>query len=274
MRIAIHRWLLPVLVLGMIFCVACSPQSASTANNPPATASPQAASPASPVTSKDTLRKKPSKSPTMSPSEEIARANGLPRLVGKATVEITVNDAPIVIEVNGTDAPITAGNFVDLVNRGVYNGVVFHRVIREPQPFVAQGGDPQSKDPSVPVSRLGTGSFVDPATSKPRYIPLEIKPQGATDPVYGRTFESAGINQAPKLRHTRGAIAMARSQMPDSASAQFYFALADLGFLDGNYAVFGTVKSGMETVDKIQQGDRIQSAKVTQGLENLKTATK
>jgi peptidyl-prolyl cis-trans isomerase B (cyclophilin B) len=62
---------------------------------------------------------------------------------------------------------------------------------------------------------------------------------------------------------------MARSQFPDSASSQFYFALADLAFLDGSYAVFGYVTSGVEVVDKIQQGDRIDSVKVTEGVENL-----
>jgi peptidyl-prolyl cis-trans isomerase B (cyclophilin B) len=63
---------------------------------------------------------------------------------------------------------------------------------------------------------------------------------------------------------------MARSSMPDSASSQFYFALADLPFLDGSYAVFGNVTQGMDVVDKIQQGDRIDSAEVTKGIENLK----
>jgi peptidyl-prolyl cis-trans isomerase B (cyclophilin B) len=62
---------------------------------------------------------------------------------------------------------------------------------------------------------------------------------------------------------------MARSQMPDSASAQFYFALDDLSFLDGSYAVFGQVTDGMDVVDSIEQGDRIQSATVTEGLDNL-----
>lgn len=65
---------------------------------------------------------------------------------------------------------------------------------------------------------------------------------------------------------------MARSNLPDSASAQFYIALTDLDFLDGNYAVFGYVTSGMEVVDQIQQGDRITSARVVSGLENLKPA--
>jgi peptidyl-prolyl cis-trans isomerase B (cyclophilin B) len=65
---------------------------------------------------------------------------------------------------------------------------------------------------------------------------------------------------------------MARSALPDSASSQFYIALDDLTFLDGSYAVFGSVTSGMEVVDQIQQGDRITSAKVTAGLENLQPA--
>jgi peptidyl-prolyl cis-trans isomerase B (cyclophilin B) len=194
----------------------------------------------------------------------------LPKLEGKATVVMTVNGSPITIEVDGDNAPITAGNFVDLVQQGVYDGLVFHRVVTSPQPFVAQGGDPQGKDPSVPASRLGTGSFTDPDTNQPRYIPLEIKPQGADEPIYGKTLKQAGVTAPPLLAHTRGALAMARSQMPNSASAQFYFALADLQFLDGDYAVFGYVTEGMEAVDAIAQGDRIDSAEVTAGLENLK----
>ncbi len=196
--------------------------------------------------------------------------NDLPVLEGKATVEMVVRGSPILIEVDGENDPITAGNFVDLVNRGVYDGTVFHRVVKSPQPFVAQGGDPQSKDPSVPFPQLGTGAFVDPETQQKRWIPLEIKPEGADDPLYGKTLEVARISKPPKLKHTRGAVAMARSQVPDSASSQFYFALTDLGFLDGNYAVFGYVTSGMEVVDKIQPGDVIESAKVTEGLDNLK----
>jgi peptidyl-prolyl cis-trans isomerase B (cyclophilin B) len=194
----------------------------------------------------------------------------LPRLEGKATVVMTVKGTPITIEVDGTNAPVTAGNFVDLVQRRVYDGLVFHRVVRDPQPFVVQGGDPQSKDPTTPVQQLGTGGFIDPVTLQPRYIPLEIKPKGAKEAIYSQTFKVAGIQQPPELTHKRGAVAMARSQFPDSASSQFYFALADLGFLDGDYAVFGYVTKGMEVVDKIQAGDRIESAKVTQGAENLK----
>lgn len=197
----------------------------------------------------------------------------LPRLEGMATVVMVVKGQPITIEVDGTNAPVTAGNFVDLVQRGVYNGLVFHRVVREPQPFVVQGGDPQGKDPNVPAERLGTGSFIDPSTSRPRFIPLEIKPQDGKEPIYSQTFEKAGIRSAPALRHKRGAVAMARSAAPDSASAQFYFTLADLPFLDGSYAVFGNVTEGMDVIDSIKGGDRIESAKVTKGAENLKTGS-
>ncbi|WP_330203511.1 peptidylprolyl isomerase [Cyanobacterium sp. DS4] len=197
----------------------------------------------------------------------------LPRLEGNATVVMKINGQSVTIELDGNNAPITAGNFVDLVQQGVYNGSMFHRVIKEPQPFVAQGGDPQSKDPNVPVTRLGTGSYVDPTTKTPRYIPLEIRPEydetkeGVTPPeiVYGQT-----ITTAPELKHDYGVIAMARSQMPDSASAQFYFTLAELPFLDGNYAVFGRVTEGMDVVTSIEQGDRIESAEVISGAENLK----
>ena len=179
-----------------------------------------------------------------------------------------VKGQPITIEVDGIDAPITAGNFIDLVKRGVYNGTTFHRVEAG---FVAQGGDPLSRL-AKPTAPLGTGSFIDPKTNQPRYIPLEVLPEGATEPVYSKTLKSAGVTQPPKLRHGRGAVAMARSMLPDSASSQFYVALNDASTaqLDGDYAVFGRVVSGMEVVDKIKIGDRIESATVTKGIENLK----
>jgi peptidyl-prolyl cis-trans isomerase B (cyclophilin B) len=63
---------------------------------------------------------------------------------------------------------------------------------------------------------------------------------------------------------------MARAQNPDSASSQFYFTLADLPFLDGKYAVFGRITQGLDVIDTIQQGDKIESARVTQGVQNLK----
>lgn len=254
-----QRWLV-LLLATVVFlggCTANTQQAVSSDKSPLATI----ASVPSPTP------KAVSPSPVSSPKQG---AINLPRLAGKATVVLVVKGSPITIELNGDKAPITAGNFVDLVQKGVYDGLVFHRVVREPQPFVVQGGDPSSKDPAVPITALGVGGFVDPATGLPRNIPLEITPRGATEPVYSQTFRQARVSVLPELLHTRGAVAMARSQAPDSASSQFYIALADLPFLDGNYAVFGYVTAGLEAVDQIQQGDRITFAKVTQGLENLK----
>ena len=193
---------------------------------------------------------------TIVTAQDSSTMNQLPKLEGKAKVELIINGSPVIVEVDGDNAPVTAGNFVDLVERGFYDGLSFHRVVKQPQPFVAQGGDPQGN---------GTGGFVDPQTSQPRNVPLEIKLEGEEEPTYSK----AGLSK-PVLEHTRGAVAMARSQMPDSASSQFYFALSDLEFLDGDYAVFGYVTEGMDVVDNIKQGDRIESAKVIEGADNLK----
>lgn len=226
------------------------------------------AQPDSPTASGADTTQQPQAEETRVPGgEKPAPVSQLPRLKGEATVEFKVKGQSITVKVNGNDAPVTAGNFIDLVDKGVYDGTSFHRVVRQPQPFVVQGGDPQSKDPQVPVQQLGTGGFVDPATQKEREIPLEILPEGAEQPIYGQPLKSGG--QKAKLKHTKGAVAMARSQLPDSASSQFYFTLSELPFLDGNYAVFGYVTGGMDVVETIEQGDRIESAKVTQGIENL-----
>lgn len=239
------QWFLPLIIIAALLAAGCNTISATNAE----------------VST-------PSNQTTLA-----AKYSNLPKLNGKATVVMTVNGSPITIEVDGTNAPITAGNFVDLVHKGVYDGLAFHRVVQKPQPFVVQGGDPQSKDPNFPIARLGTGGFTDPMTSKSRYIPLEIKPKETSETIYSQTFDEAGIQQQPALPHTRGAVAMARSNPPDSASSQFYFALTDLPFLNGSYAVFGYVTQGMkEVVDQIEAGDRIESAEVVEGLENLTTS--
>ncbi|NCR68946.1 MAG: hypothetical protein GPJ34_21755 [Microcystis aeruginosa LL11-07] len=205
----------------------------------------------------------PTPKPTPSPSPvtgSVNMDNYKPRLDGTAVVEMIIKGKPVKIEIDGNAAPITAGNFVDLVGRGFYNGLTFHRVVTEPQPFVAQGGDPQGR---------GTGGFVDPETKQPRYVPLEILLKDEKEPIYGK---SIGQPRTPivALPHKRGAIAMARSTELNSASSQFYFALSDITFLDGDYAVFGYVTEGMEVIDTIKQGDKIDSAKVVSGAENLK----
>ncbi|MDJ0744649.1 MAG: peptidylprolyl isomerase [Xenococcaceae cyanobacterium MO_167.B27] len=195
----------------------------------------------------------------------------LPRLNGKARVELIVNGASIVIELDGDNAPITAGNFVDLVERGIYDGVAFHRVVREPDPFVVQGGDPQSLDPTFPIDDLGTGGFIDPDTGEERNIPLEIKLEGDDEPIYNALLGGLVGNEIPNpvLENDRGAIAMARSRLPDSASSQFYFPLADADGLNGNFAVFGRIVEGLELIDSIEEGDRITDAEVIEGIENL-----
>ena len=185
-------------------------------------------------------------------------------LQGRAIVQMTTSRGDITIEVDGDAAPLTAGNFVDLVNRGVYDGTMFHRVVKEPVPFVVQGGDPQSSDRSVPLTKLGTGSFVDPSSGQARLIPLEVFFQGEDTPRYSRASSNPAELERLVLNHERGSVAMARSQAPDSASAQFYVALRPLPELDGRYAVFGRVIEGLDVVDQIEQGDRINSASLSQ----------
>jgi cyclophilin family peptidyl-prolyl cis-trans isomerase len=116
-----------------------------------------------------------------------------------------------------SDVKVTTRNFVDLVGRKFYDGLTFHRY--EPG-FVIQGGDPTG---------TGTGS----SDTK---IPLEI---------------------VEKYAHDEGALGMARSQDPNSASCQFYVCLAPAHFLDKNYAVFGRVIEGFENVQKLRKGDKM-----------------
>ena len=169
MRLTIQRCFFLTLMIGALAFSGC------TASDPASSGSSQSENAAS----------QPS---AVATGQTTATDFNLPILDGEATVELTINGSPVVIQVDGENAPITAGNFVDLVQRNVYDGLIFHRVVRDPQPFVVQGGDPQGEDPNFPTERLGTGGFTDPNTGKQRYIPLEIKPEGADAPVYSQTF--------------------------------------------------------------------------------------
>lgn len=124
--------------------------------------------------------------------------------------------APIEIELYPEVAPNTVNNFVSLVNSGFYNGIIFHRVISG---FMIQGGDPQG---------IGIGG-----------------------PGYSIKGEFAMNGFKNDLAHTRGVISMARSMDPNSAGSQFFIMHKDAPHLDGQYAAFGKVVSGMETVDAI-----------------------
>ncbi|HUK89152.1 MAG TPA: peptidylprolyl isomerase [Blastocatellia bacterium] len=146
------------------------------------------------------------------------------------TAQLETSKGNITIELFEDKAPITAGNFIDLVERGFYDGLGFHRY--EPG-FVIQGGDPKGN---------GTGGFIDPATGRERTIKLEV---------------------SPELKHGEaGGVAMARSQNPNSASSQFYITLGPAAFLDGNYAVFGRVSSGLDAVKQLRAGDKIAKATI------------
>ncbi|MBM5798111.1 MAG: peptidylprolyl isomerase, partial [Cyanobacteria bacterium K_Offshore_0m_m2_072] len=188
-----------------------------------------------------------------------------PCLQGAALVELETSRGKVRVQLDGAAAPLTAGNFVDLVNKGAYNGTLFHRVVREPVPFVVQGGDPQTANPKVSPTQYGMGNYLDPASGQSRLIPLELKLSKEGAPRYGELLTAPGITRQLALVHQRGAVAMARSNDPNSASAQFYIALQALPELDGRYAVFGRVVQGMEVVDTIQQGDKLIKASLVDG---------
>ena len=133
----------------------------------------------------------------------------------KAIIEIN-KFGTIEVELYKDVAPITVDNFIELVNKGFYNGLTFHRIIKG---FMIQGGCPKGN---------GTGG--------PGY---SIKGE----------FIANGVNNP--LKHTRGVISMARAMDPDSAGSQFFIMHKDAPHLDGQYAAFGKVVNGIEVVDAI-----------------------
>ena len=200
------------------------------------------------------------------PFEVPAEYSDLPQLKGRATVEITTTKGTVTVVVDGYSAPVTAGNFVDLVHRGFYDGLKF---IRAEESYVLQTGDPSGSDQG----------FIDPATGKYRAIPLEVLVEGDPQPTYGITLEQAGrYRDQPVLPFSAyGAVAMARPEGdPNGGSSQFFFFLfepeltpAGRNLLDGRYSVFGYLTEGKEVLEQLKEGDQIVSAKVTQGAENL-----
>ncbi len=133
--------------------------------------------------------------------------------VNKDGEKVTGN---IIVELYPDIAPITVKNFQKLVGEDFYDGLIFHRVISG---FMIQGGAPKG---------TGTG--------------------GSSETIKGE-FSSNGVEN--NLKHTRGVLSMARSNEPDSASSQFFIMHADASHLDGDYAAFGKVVYGLETVDGI-----------------------
>ncbi len=143
---------------------------------------------------------------------------------GKHHAEMVIKDyGTIALELDADVAPITVENFAQLVNEGFYNGLTFHRIISG---FMIQGGDPQ-----------GTG-------------------MGGSDKEIKGEFAANGVKN--NISHTRGVISMARATAYDSASSQFFIVHQDSKFLDGNYAGFGRVTSGIEIVDKICADTKVE----------------
>lgn len=139
------------------------------------------------------------------------------------TATIETNKGTIKFELHEDLAPITTANFIQLAGQNFYNGLKFHRF--EPG-FVIQGGCP-----------LGNG-------------------MGGSD-------NKIKLEVTPNLKHgAAGAVAMARSSHPDSASSQFYITLGAAAFLDGQYAVFGRVTEGLDVVQSLRAGDVMDSVTI------------
>ncbi|NEP83055.1 MAG: hypothetical protein F6K39_35895 [Okeania sp. SIO3B3] len=171
----------------------------------------------------------------------------------------------ITVTLNSAGAPVTAANFVDLVEQNFYDALAFHRFV---EGFVVQGGDPQGRDPDFLIEDLGSGKFIDPATEAPREIPLEIQVAETGEIVYNEV-----VADPVELSHETGVIAMARSQALDTASSQFYFTLDNIADqLDGSYSVFGEVTDGFDFVQDLREGDRILVARIVDGDISSRTS--
>lgn len=196
-----------------------------------------------------------------------------PVLKGRATLEMKINvkdnpnvkDAVLQIVVDGYNAPVTAGNFVDLVERHFYDGMEIQRA----DGFVVQTGDPEGP----------AEGFVNPGTGLVRTVPLEIMVDGEKAPIYGSTLEELGMYKArTKLPFNAfGTMAMAREEFDnDSGSSQVFWLLKEseltpssANILDGRYTVFGYVTENEDLLADLKVGDVIESVRVVNGLDNL-----
>ena len=166
-------------------------------------------------------------------SNENAQSSGS-EVSGKHYVQIEVQDyGTITAELDADVAPITVANFLKLVNEGFYDGLTFHRII---DGFMIQGGDP-----------LGNG-------------------KGGSEETIKGEFSANGVQN--DISHVRGVLSMARSSAYNSASSQFFIVHEDSPHLDGTYAAFGYVLSGMEVVDAICQNTPVTDSDGSVAKEN------
>lgn len=215
----------------------------------------------------------------------------LPRLEGRAEVSFVIkkpdgsaydvdgklyDQVDIKVVIDGYNAPLTGGNFVDLVKKDYY----LNKVITRSDGFVVQTGD---ANPDAPNPDAVVHGYVPPDSKEERKIPLEIAlktSKGKSELLYGITSEDDGRGAAAVVLpfQSYGALGMARSEYEaDSASAQFFWLLfesdltpAGKNLLDGRYACFGYAVEGADLLKDVKAGDIITSAKVTKGIENLK----
>ena len=205
----------------------------------------------------------PSEFPYKIPNE----FNDLPRLLGRANVKIKTTKGDMEAVIDGYNAPLTGGAFIDLVGKNFYNDLPINRA---EEFFVLQTGDPKGND-------IG---YIDPETNKERLVPLEIRVPGEPETFYNETFEDLGFyTETPTLPFaTLGTMGWSHSnEAVNDGSSQFFFFLyeaelnpAGRNLIDGRNAAFGYVIDGADILEDLNMDDRITSIEIIEGEENLK----
>ena len=164
------------------------------------------------------------------------------RVVGDEVAVINTSKGTIRVRLDGAGAPIHVANFCELAETEFYDGLKFHRYVPG---FVIQGGCPNTRD--MPPSQVAAGR------PGPSGMP------GTGGPGYAIRHE---YDSNPNNSHEDGALAMARSQHPDSAGSQFYLCLGPQHGLDSGYTVFGQTVEGMDVIRELRAGDVINSIRI------------
>jgi len=193
--------------------------------------------------------------------------DSLPRLLGRADVSINTTRGNMKAIIDGYNAPLTAGSFIDLTLKGFYDGLPINRA---EEFFVLQTGDPKG-------DAIG---YIDPETKQERHIPLEIRVPNQKATIYNQTFEELGLYTAtPTLPFaTLGALGWSHSNDSiNDGSSQFFFFLYDAelnpagrNLIDGRNAAFGYIIEGAEILNSMDVNDEILSIKVLNGADRLK----
>ncbi len=205
----------------------------------------------------------PNEFPYFIPSE----FDDLPRLLGRAKVNIKTSKGDMQAIIDGFNAPLTAGAFIDLSSKNFYSNMPINRA---EEFFVLQTGDP-----------VGNGiGYIDPETNIERHVPLEIRIPNESETFYNETFEELGLyTETPTLPFaTLGTLGWSHSSTSvDDGSSQFFFFLyeaelnpAGRNLIDGRNAAFGYVIDGFEVLEELTKDDTIISIDVLNGMDKLK----